>query len=216
MYLSRNEDAIAMYGGMTGAYLSTEARGMSAMEKEVVLRAMRWLQGNNRLIQLHGFGVTPGEIVEMGDEALNERTNSTLPQARISEHVGVNGNQYEPALPVGHPDIVVNPLEFESEVRNEDYRAHRLPVGVIESQSNRRGRGNQFAVDYRETFTVPHGDPNIEALVFPVLYMNGIGHWRYTRREVICWISWYLIVFRTEWWKIEIKQSRSELDCIPD
>lgn len=39
----------------------------------------------------------------------------------------------ESAVSHQHPDIIMNPLNFDQEVRNEDYRYHHPPAEMIES-----------------------------------------------------------------------------------
>ena len=77
----------------------------------------------------------------------------------------------------------MNPFQFGGEVRNEDHRNHRLPIGIVQSYggSGRRGGSN---IRSQEIFSVCHGDPNLEGLLFATLYPNGRGHWQYTRPEV--------------------------------
>ena len=43
----------------------------------------------------------------------------------------LNNEAVEMPIPEGRPDVVVDPFDFESDVRNEGYRYHRLPMGVL-------------------------------------------------------------------------------------
>lgn len=128
MYFSRN-DVVAIYDGTMDTYLTGESHGMNVIDREIMLRSMRWLQRYNPLIRLYGFGVKENEIIEMRNEELKERMNFTLSQGQISEKIDSNGNYHESMLCMSHPDILMNPMEFESE-RNEVYRTHRLSVGI--------------------------------------------------------------------------------------
>ena len=67
------------------------------------------------------------------------------------------------------PDVVVNPMDFEGEVRNEDYRSHRVLAGVVQIESSR----NELRC------VIKHGDTNLEMLLFPHLYPYGKGAWAY-------------------------------------
>ena len=71
------------------------------------------------------------------------------------------------AVPIERPDIVVNPFDFELDVRNEDYRSHRLPAGTFKTSIS--------TVKY----LINHGDKWSEMLLFPHLYPNGKGAWTY-------------------------------------
>lgn len=181
--MSRNEAAIAMYGGMMGAYLSAEVPAIDRETRELLREAIHWLQGNNPLIQLHGLGLGESDIIQMDGENINQQMNLRFPRAVISEEVNDNSMSMEPPLPMAYPDIIMNPFQFSREVRNEDHRNHRLPIGVVESYGGSERRG-ELGIRSREIFSVCHGDPNLEALLFATLYPNGRGHWQYTRPEV--------------------------------
>jgi hypothetical protein len=74
----------------------------------------------------------------------------------------------EPSVPHRRPDIVINPLDFDREVRNEDCRSHRLPAGMMET----------FLSEVKRV--VNHGDKHLEHLIFPYLYPHGKGQWQYS------------------------------------
>lgn len=84
----------------------------------------------------------------------------------------------EMPIPEGRLDIVVNPIDFEEEVRNEDYRYHRLPMGVLPNLDVNRVMSDAFG---RVSNTIAHGDGKGEGLLFPVLYPYGRGFWQYRR-----------------------------------
>ena len=97
-------------------------------------------------------------------------------------HVFIEDQTVEPSIPSGRPDIVVDPLNYENEVRNEDFRYHRLPSGVLEgtgdlmnSASTVEAQNNVASISR----VINHGDQNVEALLFPTLYPYGRGQWQY-------------------------------------
>ena len=84
-------------------------------------------------------------------------------------------------IPDGCPDVIIHPFEFLEEVHNEDYRYHRLPIGVLSSV-------RQHVIDIEMAIRtdqqlishiINHGDDRVERLLFPTLYPNGRGHWTY-------------------------------------
>ena len=84
----------------------------------------------------------------------------------------------EMPIPEGRPDIVINPIDFEEEVRNEGYRYHRLPMGALSNMDVNQVMGDAFR---HVSNTVAHGDGKGEGLLFPVLYPYGRGFWQYRR-----------------------------------
>ena len=99
--------------------------------------------------------------------------------------VAQESDRVEPDLPQGHPDIIVNPADFHSDVQNEDHRYFRLPAGVAyTARDGCSGTGAENEAIDNVPFTVPHGDPDLEALLFTSLYHNGKGAWHYTRPQV--------------------------------
>jgi hypothetical protein len=78
---------------------------MSVIDKQIMLRSMQWLQQYNPLIQLYGFRVKKWNC--------RDEKNKELKEAQISEKIDSNGNHHE--------SVRVNPMLFESEMRNEDY-----------------------------------------------------------------------------------------------
>jgi hypothetical protein len=83
-------------------------------------------------------------------------------------------------IPAGRPDMVVNPCDFEEEVRNEDYRYHRLPMGMLTNLNVGQCFTNTFGSIGE---LVAHGDGKGKGLLFPVLYPHGRGFWRYQRSK---------------------------------
>jgi hypothetical protein len=167
MYLTPSLSAISLFSGTLGAFLASNPAGTALPPPHImptVRGAITWLQENNPLIQKYGFSVNQ----------VNTPIN-VLPVATIvpNEHHNIY-NQVEPELPQGHPDIVVDPHDNNAEVHNEDHRYHRLPAGIV-----RTGE-----VNHRTVFTVPHGDLDLEALLFTTLYPHGKGQWRYTCPQV--------------------------------
>ena len=69
----------------------------------------------------------------------------------------------EPSVPVRRPDLILNPFDFASEVRNEDHRSHRLPAETIQSSLTTL------------KYVISHEDKTLEMLLFPHLYSNEKG-----------------------------------------
>ena len=63
------------------------------------------------------------------------------------------------------PEVIMDPVTFQSEVNQEDYQHFRLPVAYIQDQS-------------QHWRVLSCGDHEIEPLLFPVLYPWGQGYWR--------------------------------------
>jgi hypothetical protein len=82
--------------------------------------------------------------------------------------------------PEGRPDIVVNPRDFEEDVRNEDYRYHRLPMAALTNINVNQPMADAFR---SLSNVINHGDGKGEGLLFPVLYPHGHGFWRYQRSQ---------------------------------
>jgi hypothetical protein len=178
--MTASEPAISLYSGTLGAFLLSHGE-QNAVPREPVLSQLReaisWLQENNPLIQRYGFGL--GQI---------ENNRDAFPRATISiPSVEQEWDTVEPDVPQGrHPDIVIDPGDFHPDVHNEDYRYHRLPAGVaFTARDGRRDRGARIPVGSENVpFTVPHGDPDLEALLFISLYPNGRGAWHHTNPKV--------------------------------
>lgn len=158
MYLTPSLSAISLFSGTFGAFLANNASGTGLPPPHLmptVQGAITWLQENNPLIQKYGF------LVNRVNTPIN-----VLPLATIApnEHLNIY-NRVELELPQGHPDIVVDSHDNNPEVHNEDHRYHRLPAGIARTREGNHGT----------VFTVPHGDPDLEALLFTTLYPHGKG-----------------------------------------
>jgi len=75
-------------------------------------------------------------------------------------------------------------LNYENEVRNEDFQYHRLPSGVLEGtvdlmNSTVEAQNNVASISR----VINHGDQNVEALLFPTLYPYGQGQWQYHKLQ---------------------------------
>ena len=150
-----------------GAFLeSTEATEFDKANhpwRQITIGA-EWLRLNNPLIRklapvsrMSPFFQRPDTIRD--DES--QINGSGLPTGHLLNP------ENEATVPTRRPDIVVNPIEFETEIRNEDYRSHRLPAGVFQSPTS-------MVKHY-----INHGDSCLEMLVFPYLYPHGKGAWSY-------------------------------------
>jgi len=180
---------MSLFSGTLSAFLGRNVSVNSAPNAEtlaLVHDGIRWLQDNNFLIQRYGFSAHQVED-----------NRPVFPHAALSlPEVVQEWDRVEPAAPLlGHPDIVINPLEYDRSVQNEDHRYHRLPAGTAFTATDGR-RGHQAREDGLP-FTVPHGDPHLEALVFTTLNLYGKGCWQYTKRTVCVWFT-LLINVRTE------------------
>jgi hypothetical protein len=135
-----------------------------------VTTAIHWLQRNNPLIQRYGFG--PDQVQHMP---------ASFPYATLSiPEVTQDWDHIEPPLPHGHPDIIVDPRDYHSDVHGEDHRYFRLPAGLAFTARD----GQRAQAITNGPFVVPHGDPDLEALLFTSLYHNGKGAWHYTKPQV--------------------------------
>jgi hypothetical protein len=179
MYMTTSEAAISLYTGTLGAFMLSHGE-QDVVPREPVLSQLRdaiiWLQENNPLIRHFGFGL---EQIE------NNR--DVFPRATVSiPGVEQEWDRVEADVPQGrHPDVVIDPGDIHPDVHNEDYRYHRLPAGVaFTARDGRRGGGQHDIESENIPFAVPHGDPDLEALLFISLYPNGKGAWHYTKRQV--------------------------------
>jgi Helitron helicase-like domain at N-terminus len=157
MYVTPNDRALFLYGGMIGAFLeSAEASSFDRSNHrwDLIETAVKWLRDNNPFIR----EICPA----LAYNGMAERSPS-LPRVQV-----VNADT-EPAVPHRRPDIVMNPLDFDREVRNEDCRYHRLPAGTVKS-----------VLSEALQRVVNHGDKHLELLVFPYLYPHGKGQWQYS------------------------------------
>lgn len=144
-----------------GTYLrSPEATAfdMSQHSWDKVVAGSQWLRANNPLIRslCPELSVCLEEVGAIGNVGLGGIEMADL----------VNPEE-EAAVPAERPDLVLNPADFEAEVRDEDYRSHRLPGGTIESSVTKLRA------------VINHGDTRLEMLLFPHLYPNGRGAWVY-------------------------------------
>jgi len=165
MYLTPNLQALHVYGGTIGTYLqSPDANPFDLTDHswEKISIASNWLKTNNPLIRRlcpHLF------ILPSLDDSEQPHSDDVafagLPFAQLTLP------DQEPSVPVRRPDLILNPFDFPSEVRNEDHRSHRLPAGTIQSSLTTL------------KYVISHGDKALEMLLFPHLYPNGKGAWVY-------------------------------------
>jgi hypothetical protein len=211
MYITSNQSAISLFSGTLGAFLFANDRSNAVPNAETMImvhEAIRWLQENNPLIRRYGF---TAEQLDVLRPVFPYATISTLEVIRESDPV-------EPDVPRGHTDIVVDPLDHHPDVQNEDHRYHRLPAGIARTATDgryesSRGRGRGTAIHRQNNsvpFTIPHGDPHLEALLFTTLYPNGKGQWRYTKPQVslLFFSYFYLHGYRIEWQETQNKVSQ--------
>jgi len=122
-----NVRALHLYGGTMGTFLrSPEATSfdLSNHSWNKALDALNWLITKNPLFR-----------------SLCHRLSIFLPLQDSSTDTAIGGVLFtylghahdERAPPPGRPDLILNPFDFDSEVRNEDHRSHRLPAGTIQS-----------------------------------------------------------------------------------
>jgi hypothetical protein len=159
MTTAANVRAIHLYGGIIGTYLESQEATSFDLENHnwaQLARAAEWLRQNNPLIRdlCPKLAVSTDERAGVGG----------LPFAQLSRP------EEDAGLPFGtRPDVIVNPSNFESQVRNEGYRSHRVPAGVVCLDSS---IGELKRV-------INHGNRELEMLLFPHLYPNGKGGWVY-------------------------------------
>ena len=145
MKVSQNQRAIALYSGSIGAFLESSVSHSDQGYDTAHLEQCRiWLIQNNSLFCQYDvrseLQIQPLPTVELIDSS----TKETRPTAR--------------------PEVVMNPFEYPSETRNEDYRYHRLPVAQLQ---------NAMGLNV----SVMRSDPELELMLFPVLYPWGKGQW---------------------------------------
>lgn len=157
MTTAPNVRAIHLYSGSIGTFLqSEEARSFDLENHNWVhlAQAEEWLRQNNPLIR----DLSPKLVIGI-DERVAVGALPFAESSRPEEDAGV---------PFSRPDVIVNPLNFEAQVRNEDYRSHRIPGGVICLDSI----GELKRI-------INHGHQELETLLFPYLYPYGRGSWVY-------------------------------------
>ena len=143
--MSQNQRAIALYSGSISAFLESSVSHSDQGHNTAHLEQCRiWLIQNNSLFCQYDvrseLQIQPLLTVELIDSS----TKETRPTAR--------------------PEVVMNPFEYPSETRNEDYRYHRLPVAQLQ---------NAMGLNV----SVMWSDPELELMLFPVLYPWGKGQW---------------------------------------
>jgi hypothetical protein len=165
MYLTPNLQALHVYGGTMGTYLqSPEANSFDLMDHswDKILIASNWLKKNNPLIRwLCPQLSIPTSLDHTEQPNSDDVTFGGLPFAQLTLP------DQEPSVPTCRPDLIVNPFDFATEVRNEDHRSHRLPAGTIQSSLTTL------------KYVIHHGDKVLEMLLFPHLYPNAKGAWVY-------------------------------------
>jgi hypothetical protein len=208
MYLTPNDRAIYLYGGIMGAFLSSEKAlefDLSNHPWQQLQSAMNWLCANNPLfvrfmgvtaqIQISDWDVNGKSLKrkaylilmvdssEIREDNAQEQTADVreypLPQAFLADET------VEMPVFEGQPEVVVNPFTFHEEIRKEDHRYHRLPIGVLSTIDARVLKvGDVIEEEIKSVVgVIAHGDPKVEGLLFPLLYPNGRGYWQYQRRN---------------------------------
>jgi hypothetical protein len=184
MYHSFNIKAAYLYGGLLGAYLrSCESSDfdLSGHDWEIIRNGLIWLTENNSHFK---------KYYDKIDEIMNENGWAMSEQSRTLPDAFVLDTDQEPSLPRGRPDIVVNSLDFDVETRNEEYRFHRLPAGVVCQSSGAHRETKETSevnisvisniLQSNSEYIIEHGNNQLEPLLFPVLYPYGNRHWIYT------------------------------------
>ena len=167
MYLTPNLQALHVYGGTIGTYLrSPDANPFDLTDHswEKISIASNWLKTNNPLIRwlCPQLSILPSlDDSEQPRSDSDDVTFGSLPFARLTLP------DQEPSVPARRPDLIMNPFDFASEVRNEDHRSHRLPTGTLQSSLTTL------------KYVINHGDKVLEMLLFPHLYPNAKGTWVY-------------------------------------
>src|SRR5579859_8112524 len=153
-----NVRAIHLYSGSIGTFLQSEEARLFDLENHNwvhLARAAEWLRQNNPLIR----DLCPQLVIGIHERA----AVGGLPFAELTRP------EQDAGLPFSRPDVVMNPLNFEAQVRNEDYRSHRIPGGVVSLDSS---IGELKRI-------INHGHRELEMLLFPHLYPYGRGSWVY-------------------------------------
>ena len=153
-----NVRAIHLYSGSIGTFLQSEEARLFDLENHNwvhLARAAEWLRQNNPLIR----DLCPQLVIGIHERA----AVGGLPFAELRRP------EQDVGLPFSRPDVVMNPLNFEAQVRNEDYRSHQIPGGVVSLDSS---IGELKRI-------INHGHQELEMLLFPHLYPYGRGSWVY-------------------------------------
>ena len=117
-----------------------------------------------------GEGLERAKLIGIGLIAVEREL--VIPRAVL------DNEDLEMPIPEGRPDVVMDPFDFEQDAGNEDYRYHRLPMGVL-GRVDVDGIMTDTLGDWSNI--VAHGDGKGEGLLFPVLYTHGRGFWWYQR-----------------------------------
>jgi hypothetical protein len=149
IWRTQNPRAIALYSGVLGAWLESSAYNRFDRGHNIALleQCRDWLLQNNPVLQRN-------------DVRANIQVPDPFPLIQlINEH-------REERRPANRPDIVMDPLQYDPETRNEDFQHNRLTVGRV--------RGSHRAGNLPELY---RSDPDVEVLLFPHLYPYGRGQW---------------------------------------
>jgi hypothetical protein len=149
VWRTQNPLAIALYSGVLGAWLDSSAHNHHDRDHDLqLLETCRdWLPQHN-------------VVFRRNDVLANIQVPDPLPLLQL-----INDHREE-RRPANRPDVVMNPLQYDSETRNEDFQYNRLTLGRI-CGSHRTG-------NMPELFRT---DPDVEVLLFPHLYPYGRGQW---------------------------------------
>ena len=146
-----NVRAILLYEGSIETFLELRMQHISTMSITVNLfyRKKQNNLGSNPLIR----GLCP-RLDSIGERMAVEGLSFAL-LIRTDE---------ESVASFVRSDVIMNSLNFEEEVRNEDYRSHHVQVGIINIESCRN-----------KLKRVINHDMNLEMLVFAHLYPHDRG-----------------------------------------
>jgi len=165
MYLTPNLQTLHLNSRTIGTYLhspDTIPFNLADHSWDKISIASNWLKMNNPLIQWLCLQLSI--LCSFNDSQQpdsDDVTFGSLPFAQLSLP------DQEPSVPGRRPDLILNPFDFVSEVRNEDHCSHRHPTGTVQASLAML------------KYVISHGDKGLEMLLFPHLYPNGKGTWVY-------------------------------------
>lgn len=147
MTVTKNQHAAALYSGSIGAYLESSTRRIDQIQDQRQLCACRdWLVEHNPLFARYA----PHERWMEDDHDIHRPFPVMEPSDR------------EEIRPMNCPDLILNPMPYHPETRDEDFHYTRLPEARIADQDHQ---------------WLGKADPNLEPLLFPWLFPYGRGHW---------------------------------------
>ena len=115
MHITTSAYAAALYGGLLGAFLEASRDTISqGHDQNHLQQCCEWLLMHNPLICQFDWHL--------------HAPTSPFPTIHISDSI-LETN------PPMRPEVIMDPVTFQSEVNQEDYRHFRLPVTYIQDQS---------------------------------------------------------------------------------